>query len=54
MIKLSAIDCEDEPDTGVSAGVESRTWNNLYYYATNITYTCSYGSSLLKSRLLVT
>ena len=42
---LSALDCEDEPDTGVNAGVESRTWNNLFYYATVITYKCPYGKS---------
>ena len=48
LLNCSALDCEDEPDTGLIAGVESRTWNNLFYYATVITYKCPYGISFNK------
>ena len=38
-----ALDCLEDPATGMSAGVETRIWNNNIFYGTTITYECPYG-----------
>ena len=37
--------CEEEPDLGDSAGIESYSWDDSYLFSTNITYSCPFGQA---------
>ena len=37
--------CEEDPDLGESAGIESYSWDSSALYTTNITYSCPFGQA---------
>ena len=48
------MECQEEPDSGQSAGVAGHDWNAVdRFYLTNFTYTCPFGDkqSILWNKL---
>ena len=40
------MECQEEPDSGQSAGVAGHDWNSVdRFYLTNFTYTCPFGDT---------